>query len=53
MESQVEDEENMLLDVIDDYTTEYNVKTVNVNSQKFKKFFYKWKQSEKKNKFKF
>jgi len=46
IEEQVVDEENELLDCIEDYKAEYNVKTVNTNSQKFKQFFYKWKQSE-------
>ena len=46
IEEQVVDEENELLDCIEDYKTEYNVKNVNVKSQKFKRFFYKWKQSE-------
>ena len=45
IEEQVIDEENKLLDCIEDYKAEYNVKTVNTNSQKFKRFFYKWKQS--------
>ena len=46
MESEVEDEENELLDCIEDYKAEYNVKNVNTNSQKFKKFFYNWKQEK-------
>jgi len=44
IEAEVEDEENELLDAIEDYKVEYNVKTVNTNSQKFKRFLYKWKQ---------
>jgi len=44
IEEQVVDEENELLDCIEDYKMEYNVKSVNVKSQKFKQFFYKWKQ---------
>lgn len=46
MESEVEDEENELLDCIEDYKAEYNVKNVNTNSQKFKRFFYNWKQEK-------
>ncbi len=44
IEAEVEDEENELLDAMEDYKLEYNVKTVNTKSQKFKRFFYKWKQ---------
>ena len=39
------DEESLILDCIEDYKVEYGVKTVKRNSQKFKQFFYKWKQS--------
>ena len=46
IESEVEDEENMMLDCIEDYKLEYNVKNVKTSSQKFKQFYYKWKQSE-------
>ncbi len=46
MESEVKDEENMMLDAIADYREEYGVKTVNTKSQKFKQFYYKWKQSD-------
>lgn len=46
IESEVKDEENMMLDAIADYKTEYGVKTVNTKSQKFKRFFYNWKQAE-------
>jgi len=46
MESEVEDEENELLDCIEDYKAEYNVKNVNINSQKFKRFYYNWKQEK-------
>ena len=46
IEKQVKDEENMLLDAIEDYKAEFNVKTVKTNSKKFKEFFEKWKQSE-------
>jgi len=46
IEEQVVDEENELLDAMEDYKMEYNVKSVRANSQKFKQFFYKWKQSE-------
>lgn len=43
---EVEDEENELLDCIADYKAEFNVKTVNTNTKKFKAFFEEWKQSE-------
>ena len=46
IESEVKDEENMMLDCIADYKAEYSVKTVNTKSQKFKQFFYKWKQEK-------
>ena len=46
MESEVKDEENELLDCIEDYKAEYNVKNVNTNSQKFKRFYYNWKQEK-------
>ncbi len=38
------DEENLLKDCIVDYKAKYHTKTVNTKSQKFKQFFYKWKQ---------
>jgi len=44
VEEQVVDEENELLDAMEDYKSEYHVKSVRANSQKFKQFFYKWKQ---------
>ncbi len=46
IEEQVKDEENMLLDCIEDYKAEFNVKRVNTNTKKFKAFFEEWKQSE-------
>ena len=46
IESEVKDEENMMLDCIADYREEYGVKTVNTKSQKFKRFYYNWKQSD-------
>jgi hypothetical protein len=46
IEEEVVDEENELLDCIEDYKAEYNVKNVNTNSQKFKRFFYNWKQEK-------
>jgi len=46
IESEVKDEENLMLDCIADYKAEYGVKTVNTKSQKFKQFYYKWKQSD-------
>ena len=44
IEAEVHHEEDMLLDAMEDYKMEYNVKTVNTKSQKFKRFLYKWKQ---------
>ena len=46
IETEVEDEESLLLDCIEDYKAEYNVKKVNTNTKKFKEFFEKWRQSE-------
>ena len=46
MEKEIEDEESLLLDCIDDYKAEFNVKNVNTNSKKFKVFFEAWKKSE-------
>ena len=43
---EVVDEENLLLDCIEDYKAEYNVKKVNTNTKKFKAFFENWKKSE-------
>ena len=45
-EREIVNEEDMLLDCIADYKMEYGVKTVNTKSQKFKQFYYKWKQSD-------
>ena len=45
-ETEIVNEEDMLLDCIADYKMEYGVKTVNSKSQKFKQFYYKWKQSD-------
>ena len=44
IEEEVVDEENLLLDAIDDYKAEFNVKKVNTNTKKFKAFFEEWKQ---------
>ncbi len=41
IEAEMKDEENMLLDCIEDYKSTYHIKTVNTNSQKFKRFFWK------------
>ena len=46
IESEVEDEENLMLDCIADYQEKYGVKTVNTNTKKFKKFFEEFKQAE-------
>ena len=46
IESEVKDEENMMLDAIEDYKSEFGVKKVNTNTKKFKKFFEEWKKSE-------
>jgi len=43
---EVVDEENLILDCIEDYKAEYNVKKVNTNTKKFKAFFEEWKQAE-------
>lgn len=45
-EKEIVNEEDILLDCIANYRTEYGVKTVNIKSQKFKQFYYKWKQSD-------
>ena len=45
IEEEVEDEENLMLDAIEDYKTEYGVKSVNTNTKKFKAFFEEWKSS--------
>jgi len=42
---EIVNEEDMLLDAIEDYKAEYGVKTVNTKSQKFKQFYYNWKNS--------
>ena len=44
IEEEISNEENLMLDAIEDYKAEYGVKSVNTNSQKFKRFYYKWKQ---------
>jgi len=44
IEKQVKDEENLMLDAMEDYKSTYNVKTVNINTKKFKAFFEKWKK---------
>ncbi len=46
IEMEVVDEENELLDCIADYKAEFNVKNVNTNTKKFKKFFEEWKKAE-------
>ncbi len=43
---EVADEENLILDCIEDYKAEYNVKKINTNTKKFKAFFEEWKQAE-------
>ncbi len=43
IESEVEDEEDELLDAIEDYKSEFGVKKVNTNTKKFKTFFEEWK----------
>lgn len=42
---EVADEEDLLLDCIEDYKAEYNIKKVNTNTKKFKAFFEEWKLS--------
>ncbi len=44
-EKEVETEENMMLDIIEDYKMEFGVKRVNTNSKKFREFFEEWKKS--------
>lgn len=46
IEEEVADEENLILDCIEDYKAEYNVKKVNTNTKKFKAYFEEWKQAE-------
>jgi len=46
IESEIVNEEDMMLDAIADYKAEYNVSKVNVNTKKFKAFFEEWKQSD-------
>ncbi len=43
---EVVDEENLILDCIEDYKAEYNVKKISTNTKKFKAFFEEWKQAE-------
>ena len=45
IEEEIVDEENQMLDCIEDYKSEFNVKKVNVNTKKFKAFFEEWKSS--------
>ena len=42
---EVVDEEDLLLDCIEDYKAEYNVKKVNTNTKKFKTIFEEWNKS--------
>ena len=46
VEEEIVDEENELLDAMEDYKSEFNVKTVKTNSKKFKEFFEEWKHAE-------
>ncbi len=46
IESEAESEEDLILDCIEDYKTEFNVKKVNTNTKKFKAYFEDWKQLE-------
>ncbi len=39
------EEEDMLLDCIEDYKSEFGVKTVKTNTKKFKEFYENWKKS--------
>lgn len=43
-EEEIINEENMMLDAIEDYKAEFNVKKVNTNTKKFKAFYNEWKQ---------
>ena len=44
IEEEIIDEENMLLDCIADYKSEYGVKKVNINTKKFQAFYAEWKE---------
>lgn len=44
-QAEIEDDENLMLNVIEDYKTEFGVKKVNTNTKKFKTFFEEWKSS--------
>lgn len=46
IESEVVDEDDLLLDAMEDYKAEFGVKKVNINTKKFKTFFEEWKQAE-------
>lgn len=41
-----DDEESLMLDAIEDYKSEFGVKTVKTGSKKFKAFFEDWKKTE-------
>lgn len=45
IDKEIENEENLMLDAIEDYKTEFGVKKVNTNTKKFKAFFEVWKNS--------
>ena len=46
IEAELIDEENLILDAMEDYRMEFNVKKVNTNTKKWKTFFEEWKQAE-------
>ena len=46
IEEEVADEESLILDAMEDYRMEFNVKKVNTNTKKWKTFFEEWKQAE-------
>ena len=46
IEEEIVNEEDMMLDCIEDYKSEFNVKKVNTNTKKFKAYFEEWKQSD-------
>ena len=45
IEEEIVNEENLLLDCIEDYKSEFNVKKVNTNAKKFQAYFEEWKSS--------
>ena len=46
IETEAQNEEDLLLDCISDYQEEFGVKKVNTNTKKFKEYYENWKKSE-------